>query len=137
MHAFTRKTSTWSFSLGLHVLSLLGFAFFWVVRAEEEVTVLRTSACSKVTECPLFPQREAEEHPPIVPKDFQPDPEIINDAREVIVNTIPTEIDSARESGESPYQAAPNPFRAPAMSGTIGAGGGGGGRFGAYAARFG
>lgn len=137
MHAFTRKTSTWSLSVGLHGLSLLGFAFFWVVKADEEVLGCpRLQYRTDRMQEPRFPDREAEVHPPFEPKEFQPDPEIVNVAREVVVNTIPDEIDSLRASGQQLDFVTAEPFKGKAVSAVVGTSGGGG-RYGAYAGRFG
>ena len=137
MHPVTTKTSTWSLSVGIHALWLLGFAFFWVVRAEEETLGCpRFQARHEQDNAPQFPDREAELHPPFEPKVFQPDPVIVNVAREVVVNTIPDEIDSLRASGQDIDFVTAEPFKGKAVSAVVGASGGGG-RFGAYAGRFG
>lgn len=129
------RASAWSLSVFLHAIALLVVGAFWIVSVPEEEIVVTVASLRRPEPRPWFSEREAQEHLPIVPRVFQDDPEIVNDASEVVVNSVPTEIDGAIHAGDSPT-AASDPLRGSSISGAIGLAGGAGTR-GAYASRFG
>lgn len=139
MHADPLRKTRWlTLSLGLHGGLALLLGFFWVVQAAGEET-----ACIIKPRCRTRPPPEmcamsrADDHPPIVPKVFQVDPTIINDADEVVVNSTPTNINASNVSGDSFDFVSDEPFRGKGTYTVVGPSGGGGGRFGGFRACFG
>src|SRR5688572_1524950 len=88
-------------SVGLHGVLALFLALFWVVPEADVAVALRYPTPRPARLRPGEMEPSADDHPPIVPKIFQPDPVIINDAEEVVVNSIPTNLHEAKHTGES------------------------------------
>ena len=127
-----RKTPAWLVSLGIHAGFALLFGTFWVVRKtqEEKVVVVRPPTPRAVLEPIQVPLQRADNHPPIVPKEFQPDPVIVNDAFRVVENTFPENKQYHDAPGESLAFMSDRPLNAILVTDSIGGAGGTGGRYG-------
>jgi len=133
-----RKTPWLTLSLGLHTGLALLLGCFWIIQASGEDTVCILKPRCRTGPVPqMFALPKADDHPPIVPKVFQADPTIINDADEVVVNSTPTNLNASSVSGDSHDLVSTEPFRRKVTYGMIGLSGGGGGRYGGFRACFG
>ena len=123
-------------SAGLHAVLALALALFWFEPPPEDVSVLLVKPARHRTVRGLDVDRQADGHPPIVPEKFQPDWNAVNDAKAVIVNSTPTNIDAAPELGNS-LEASDTVFLGRALTMAVGTGGGAAGRRGSFGACFG
>ena len=127
-----RKTPAWLVSIGIHAGLLLLLGAFWVVQQleEEKVVIVSTASIRPEVVFPPHIETRADVHDPIVPKVFQPDPVIINDAFRVVENTIPENKQGPRYQGGSPDRVSDRSFMSNCVTDVTGAGGGAGGRYG-------
>ncbi len=132
-----RKMSSWSVSLSLHLAGLLVLGAFWVIQVAEveaDVYVVRPPRRVERREPVCFERpKTADDHPPIVPKEFVP-ADVVNTAIEVVENTWPENEIAQLEPAPFPALAHPAPVNGASLNHVVGLGGGGGG---AYAKRFG
>ncbi|HEX7898464.1 MAG TPA: hypothetical protein VF950_11935 [Planctomycetota bacterium] len=127
-----------AWSIGLHVLLALILALGWVVPAPEDTLVLRCPRPLRLTQArPSEFEKQVDNHPPIYPKDFQPDRVIINDADEVVENTTPENLRGTAYAGDSTDFVSFQPFLGKTLRVNVGLGGGASGRYGSAKASFG
>jgi hypothetical protein len=125
-------------SIGLHAVLGLILALGWVLPAPEETAVLRYPRPRRIVmPCPRELETRADDHLPIVPKVFQLDARIINDADEVVENTTPENFRGTDYEGDSLDFVSYQPFRGKALGVNIGLGHGASGRYGERKASFG
>ena len=127
-----RTTPAWLVSIGIHAGFLLLAGAFWVVQQLEEVktVVISSGAVRPDMIFPLDLDAREDVHEPIVPKEFQPDAVIINDAFRVVENTIPKNEQTPRVEGDSLEFVSDRPFRGQTTYDVSSGAGGGGGRYG-------
>ena len=115
-----RKANWWTFSIAMHALVVLVLVTLVVFsRSADPTTIVRISPQQERASIPDWePDRQAEKHPEFVPEKFQEDPEIVNVADRVVVNSMPTNEDFDQTSGD--FGASDKPLQGPQFSEAIG-----------------